>query len=131
MEILNNNRVRSIRLTKPSGFGSLGRPAIINKRPSLRATDLNWMWTAGSPGGFEPDIDDIAVNEPHCDNPISALGKITFSAQYFNSIKKCWEPLLDKISAFLLYEEEVIITYLEIFLIFLIRVPIRGDLEWF
>jgi len=102
----------STRLTKSGALGSYGRPTLATRRPSQKTVEYQLSMfpsIIGSPSIVDGDVEDFDNEEEpqHCDNPISALGKLTFRVQYFNNMVKCWEPLIDKITAFIMYEVEV------------------------
>lgn len=42
---------------------------------------------------------------------IMTFGKFTVWAEYFNNMRKCWEPLLEKLVATVLYEKVSLIFY--------------------
>lgn len=70
------------------------RPTSINKKHSF--------WFSPSFAGVNKDVDtarDQLIYDEHW------FGTITFWIEYFNSLKKCWEPCVEKLSVAIQYEK--------------------------
>jgi hypothetical protein len=86
------------------------RPSEITRRDSLtqelvrlKSIAQYQMGMTGAPSAFGGlDLKALAKQE------IMTFTKVTVWAEYFNNMRKCWEPLLEKLVATVLYEKVLV-----------------------
>ena len=85
---------------------NVDQPVMVRRRSRSNAAEAITPRSSAPEGGLPTDAP-LLFEEKDPTN-LKAYGKISVWSDYFNNLKKCWEPLLEKVIASLMYEKSAL-----------------------
>lgn len=89
-------------LRRSSGTEINRRDSLAQELVRLKSIAQYQHGVTGAPNVF---VTAGVANNAYASQDMMTFGKITVWAEYFNNMRKCWEPLLEKMVATVLYEK--------------------------